>query len=156
MTVLLFQSTLPQGERRSSDYCSPPCRYFNPRSHKGSDAAHRSTSQARYHFNPRSHKGSDRIRHHLPACLSDFNPRSHKGSDPHGRKVDLCSGHFNPRSHKGSDRIRWHISWERWISIHAPTRGATTVLKQDYDITLFQSTLPQGERLSFHYLFTAD
>ena len=32
------------------------------------------------------------------------------------------------------------------ISIHAPTRGATTNLIDDVDTAVFQSTLPRGER----------
>ena len=79
---------------------------------------------------------------------ADFNPRSHKGSDvqikkgylwsdrfqstlPQGERhdykgFDFCSGYFNPRSHKGSDGdIRVKLVMHRFISIHAPTRGAT-------------------------------
>ena len=33
------------------------------------------------------------------------------------------------------------------ISIHAPTRGATTIITRSLLILVFQSTLPQGERL---------
>ena len=38
------------------------------------------------------------------------------------------------------------------ISIHAPTKGATTFYNHIHNITIFQSTLPQRERLS-GYLF---
>ena len=54
--------------------------------------------------------------------------------------------HFNPRSHEGSDvqKIMDNL-WER-ISIHAPTRGATTLPKVIREKGVFQSTLPRGER----------
>ena len=35
------------------------------------------------------------------------------------------------------------------ISIHAPTRGATLIFQMILSSTLFQSTLPREERLSF-------
>ena len=39
----------------------------------------------------------------------------------------VCSPNFNPRSHEGSDCAGAHLGLIREISIHAPTRGATTV-----------------------------
>ena len=55
-----FQSTLPQGERRHSWRClTQHIRYFNPRSHKGSDVVGFNVVALIYNFNPRSHKGSD-------------------------------------------------------------------------------------------------
>ena len=38
-----------------------------------------------------------------------------------------------------------------WISIHAPTRGATVLSKETHQLIGFQSTLPQGERLVYLY-----
>ena len=35
------------------------------------------------------------------------------------------------------------------ISIHAPTRGATTTKNLQKNLSVFQSTLPRGERLSY-------
>ena len=34
--------------------------------------------------------------------------------------------YFNPRSHKGSDNLMQHFGIDAQISIHAPTRGATS------------------------------
>ena len=107
-------------------------------------------------FNPRSHKGSDYIfsvflPHHIY-----FNPRSHKGSDKEPPEECPKSLYFNPRSHKGSDSNKTHLLNDRIISIHAPTRGATTVehfVKLSYK---FQSTLPQGERHWSRYLSNGD
>ena len=76
---------------------------------------------------------------------------------------------FNPRSHEGSDklyggynmRVVWFQStlprrerrsliWIDWIipivSIHAPTKGATTIHIKDLCSIWFQSTLPRRER----------
>ena len=53
---------------------------------------------------------------------------------------------FNPRSREGSDDIPG--IWTRYIqiSIHAPARGATAMLRFLVLIITFQSTLPRGER----------
>ena len=81
LSSLLFQSTLPQGERPLPGTTGSIPANFNPRSHKGSDndiatytdiqmisihaptrgatAFSTSTSQFDVNFNPRSHKGSD-------------------------------------------------------------------------------------------------
>ena len=56
-------------------------RYFNPRSHKGSDYYDPHISRHFSYFNPRSHKGSDALHSGHILSPSDFNPRSHKGSD---------------------------------------------------------------------------
>ena len=55
---------------------------------------------------------------------------------------------FNPRSRKGSDVISFKQSFHPLISIHAPARGATRNTTIYGENTKFQSTLPQGERLS--------
>ena len=100
----LFQSTLPQGERRIDPFCivlgsvisiHAPARgatvprqpmslgntYFNPRSRKGSDIALLTEPKYRFYFNPRSRKGSDLLERDALNGKSDFNPRSRKGSD---------------------------------------------------------------------------
>ena len=105
LTLPEFQSTLPQGERRMKKQISSWIFYFNPRSHKGSDIYGSPHGQAHINFNPRSHKGSDNV-YPVPTTIAfHFNPRSHKGSDP----SDLSAG------------LRFVIS------IHAPTRGATAI-----------------------------
>ena len=76
-----------------------------------------------------------------------FNPRSREGSDPWRRglqKYYLC---FNPRSREGSDEYDiWAEVRPRVVSIHAPAKGATSVLSSTIFCTLFQSTLPRRER----------
>ena len=75
---------------------------------------------------------------------------------PHGERlylftfkyIKLC---FNPRSHMGSDVYQDFYRNSQWVSIHAPTWGATEQYNEIHTHTEFQSTLPHGERL---YLFT--
>ena len=80
---LQFQSTLPQGERRTDGIRGRAEGDFNPRSRKGSDPSTEARAITRQHFNPRSRKGS-------LAGTGDGN----------------LLGHFNPRSRKGSDGIQ--------------------------------------------------
>ena len=107
---LLFQSTLPRGERR---------------------AASGRAANSLGHFNPRSHEGSDPLFPVAPGSTGNFNPRSHEGSDYNtGEKVKaIC--YFNPRSHEGSDKFICVLHPTGWISIHAPTRGATNEIHND-------------------------
>ena len=54
--------------------------------------------------------------------------------------------HFNPRSHERSDHYGVISLVEFFISIHAPTRGATVLSLLIIRLNLFQSTLPREER----------
>ena len=80
-----------------------------------------------------------------------FNPRSHERSDC----VSTCSTcfsttYFNPRSHERSDCSPCTTTNTSFISIHAPTRGATkTSYYRNLSYLLFQSTLPREERQNF-------
>ena len=122
----LFQSTLPQRERRFCSVSSPLTSNFNPHSHKGSDELAEHTKAWKGHisihtptkgatltgvlyfnkkgdFNPHSHKGSDDTLFCWLQCPRDFNPHSHKGSDVGKRERKIALFYFNPHSHKGSD-----------------------------------------------------
>ena len=124
----LFQSTLPRGERLySGQYTCSSCA----------------------------------ISIHAPA----------RGATKTGGYQQTAPQDFNPRSREGSDK-NFECEQEalNFISIHAPARGATALVLQfiffpcdfnprsregsdipfcdvQYDIFLFQSTLPRGERL---------
>ena len=146
-----FQSTLPQGERRESG--SQMClvhRDFNPRSHKGSDGTDRfiqvrntisihAPTRGATTFPPARYGHPGRFQSTLPQgerlknsvgnrLGMNFNPRSHKGSDRSCGERGQPDIYFNPRSHKGSDPVAW-------MPLPVPY--------------IFQSTLPQGERLPF-------
>ena len=105
MVLMLFQSTLLQEERRVA---------FLINSSNGIISIHAPTRGATYvpqvelsnfhHFNPRSYKRSDGEALGTGAYIIDFNPRSYKRSDIIANDKDLRPA---------------------YISIHAPTRGAT-------------------------------
>ena len=68
---------------------------------------------------------------------------------PHGLQ-SLLFHNFNPRSHERSDipAGSFHCCLH-YISIHAPTRGATMLLFGMLILLLFQSTLPREERQQY-------
>ena len=124
-TTIRFQSTLPREERR----LSPSACLF------------------RKHFNPRSHERSDDLGRLLMSLFLNFNPRSHERSDVKGfhfMLFILCN--FNPRSHERSDTNTPPKYLFTTISIHAPTRGATSLCLNCGIKKEFQSTLPREER----------
>ena len=58
----------------------------------------------------------------------------------------MLLNYFNPRSDERSDAFPHLLTCSLLISIHAPTNGATTLLRQDCSSSLFQSTLRRTER----------
>ena len=102
---------------------------------------------SKMNFNPRSHERSD----YFPLCFivrsGDFNPRSHERSDVSLLHFQSRPRDFNPRSHERSDTSTIFIYITiGYISIHAPTRGATSGKGVHAYYFLFQSTLPREER----------
>ena len=59
-------------------------------------------------------------------CVVYFNPRSHERSDGNAKTSYSIRDNFNPRSHERSDKSLGDRAENIRISIHAPTRGATT------------------------------
>ena len=103
-TLMLFQSTLPHGERlisRVSPWCS---RCFNPRSHMGSDLPPQIHTSLCVCFNPRSHMGSD-----IQVLSVSAQHHRFQSTLPHGERLNTTT-QYRPY---------------RWVSIHAPTWGAT-------------------------------
>ena len=171
---VLFQSTLPRGERLTNGVESKtyklisihaPARgatirmdkfcigtgNFNPRSREGSDRIYLkrlrqfvrfqstlprgerrfdcSNKSGRQYFNPRSREGSDRRYEWGVKPFGNFNPRSREGSDDEILYRTRRRRHFNPRSREGSDDLRYRILIPaKYISIHAPARGATVTV----------------------------
>ena len=103
--------------------------------------------QAMSYFNPRSYKRSDLQDFNTKFLHLYFNPRSYKRSDFYCGICGSCSYHFNPRSYKRSDYSGADVPAELYISIHAPTRGATHMTAKFQQMQKFQSTLLQEERL---------
>ena len=121
----IFQSTLPREERHIVQCLPYACFYFNPRSHERSDFLHAPSGCSISHFNPRSHERSDIDRGHI-----------------HSHFIVFQSTLPREERQKG----RWHIKRDLYISIHAPTRGATPKPRRSTQNGIFQSTLPREER----------
>ena len=136
-----------------------------------------SASRLPYHlnFNPRSYKRSDDeiirnqfiedISIHAPtrgATLKVFTLRINTLFQSTLLQEERHTFHphrafhqdFNPRSYKRSDFISSPSLLFEVISIHAPTRGATSCSSMSSSICIFQSTLLQEERrtLFFSYI----
>ena len=109
-----FQSTLPRGERLVKPCCLKYPFNFNPRSREGSDPVDPVRERSCPYFNPRSREGSDLIADVQPGFRCDFNPRSREGSDV----FQALPG--------------YHLE----ISIHAPARGATSILSKIHPMFL--------------------
>ena len=127
MQKILFQSTLPQGERlhsRRQGYCYPSISIHAPA--RGATDFIRGILSSVNHFNPRSRKGSDNCRIINGKGCKYFNPRSRKGSDPDADVVFCESGTFQSTLPQGERRYPvWIFDEFIPISIHAPARGAT-------------------------------
>ena len=105
-------------------------RYFNPRSHEGSDA-------------PTSDKAAMKI-------ISIHAPTRGATSLAISKGLFLIFQSTLPRGERQcAERVE---STSVRISIHAPTRGATKDVHTDAEIQRFQSTLPRGER-RWYWLF---
>ena len=122
---------------------------FNPRTHTGCDVFDDIFFDRRHNFNPRTHTGCDlantviveggQISIHAPTrgatifqspkliALSNFNPRTHTGCDFNRQIISQSTVNFNPRTHTGCDYEAEDQKQSKTISIHAPTRGATSV-----------------------------
>ena len=123
--IFEFQSTLPREERQPRTKSLSQAMYFNPRSHERSD------SPVSGFFNSST-------------VFQSTLPREERPGQP---TLPLPDNYFNPRSHERSDNARSVSCTHFIISIHAPTRGATSHTHcQDFSHRIFQSTLPREER----------
>ena len=148
--VDVFQSTLPRGERHS---------------HDGTKGERENIS---IHAPTRGATSCKKIK----ALLVAFQSTLPRGERPLFHSLFHTINNFNPRSHEGSDAISCKNKRKCKISIHAPTRGATDfyIVRSCFKInfnprshegsdtgrtgdrsipSLFQSTLPRGERQQF-------
>ena len=123
---VIFQSTLPRGERRLlpllSRYCSI---HFNPRSREGSDATGYSYNLYRLSISIHAPARGATV-----AFISHVDIKQFQSTLPRGerRQYSVCCrelSNFNPRSREGSD-------------VPEPEVAGTK--------HQFQSTLPRGER----------
>ena len=143
---------------------------FNPRSREGSDKGSFCFNLLfSQHFNPRSREGSDTPPPSvcMPLQISTHAPA--RGATISSIPASLQNSYFNPRSREGSDFIfclpfqifnlisthapargatcgNLDISAIGHISTHAPARGATLRYLLHLLLSVFQPTLPRGER----------
>ena len=78
--------------------------------------------------------------------VDSFNPRTHEGCDFSTLTNDQTLFRFNPRTHEGCDCLCLIRDLNLAVSIHAPTRGATTLNTDGTASGMFQSTHPRGVR----------
>ena len=146
-----FNPRSHEGSDRQYAQSGKPVISFNPRSHEGSDGYSKWAKNLKNEFQstlPRRERPVPCGKCHY--CRLSFNPRSHEGSD---LSRSICSSlskrtfqstlprrerrrrsgdgpgsvsGFNPRSHEGSDHAPWCPPCRFYVSIHAPTKGATS------------------------------
>ena len=148
---LLFQSTLPRGERQyfyQQNHLPPKFQSTLPRGERPD----RLNGQCIIRF----------ISIHAPARGATLLPslsflRQFISIHAPARGATSCYqalvdriGNFNPRSREGSDALKQSAFCIIIISIHAPARGATLGLHNFMPDFQFQSTLPRGERRFVH------
>ena len=131
-SCFLFQSTLPQGERREEDRARHWQYVFQSTLPQGERRLQKSITSLHWNFNPRSHKGSDFFSGHLISkCQisihaptrgatmlfsrakqkSKFQSTLPQGERHSGNRPLSIQEYFNPRSHKGSDYIHYFFSY---------------------------------------------
>ena len=144
--------------RHLSPLYNPVFSCFNPRTHTGCDAKYlpNNFTQSRFQ-STHPHGVRPASRPHQIQKNQGFNPRTHTGCDPKdimlttdlkafqsthphgvrhgivqgGGKFDFVSIHAPTR---GATQLYWRCSSSCQVSIHAPTRGATQGIKDQNDL----------------------
>ena len=83
-------------------------------------------------FDPRPHTGGDLSTCCGNHCWQGFDPRPHTGGDVGLRHDRAALDGFDPRPHTGGDETRERRRDMKTVSIHAPTRGATSGICHGY------------------------
>ena len=144
----VFQSTLPQGERRRWVCNTSPYLLISIHAPtRGATAVTETVSRIlriSIHAPTRGATGPDGS---IQPQKQNFNPRSHKGSDSLNSVEPLPYTNFNPRSHKGSDEYELGPGTMNVIFQSTLPQGERhPSLQKSLNSATFQSTLPQGER----------
>ena len=105
-TLMTFQSTLPQGERRIVVFYFIVSHYFNPRSHKGSDSFKKVVNPC--------------------TCISIHAPT--RGATIRQILFRITWSISIHAPTRGATNVIFRRGFFYAISIHAPTRGATAIL----------------------------
>ena len=124
----VFQSTLPRGERRhlhSRKHGTDGISIHAPT--RGATCKNQTKASNKWKFQSTLPRGE---RHRVPPGNQrhiNFNPRSHEGSDQHLADLGIIQIRFQSTLPRGERRDTTTATQaSRYISIHAPTRGATT------------------------------
>ena len=153
-----FQSTLPRGERRLPDVCSDQMEKISIHAPtRGATLSSNAIKVLRQNFNPRSHEGSDSSAAASSDSFSLFQstlPRGERLRVGWARECHIVISIHAPT--RGATTITLYAQWRKSISIHAPTRGATRAASQTLRSCGFQSTLPRGERRRKVYINAPD
>ena len=124
--LLLFQSTLPRGERRPHGAIRGSDGHFNPRSREGSDQFDAWSNFLTLFIS--IHAPARGATQNLDLFLRKLSISIHAPARGATRPYMInlfLTQYFNPRSREGSDTKKMESSCGMWISIHAPARGAT-------------------------------
>ncbi len=143
--VARFQSTRPRGARRSPGRRRTPTSMFQSTRPRGARRVSNAGRAFVLRFNPRAHAGRDDVK---PGggdneMFQSTRPRGARRRKSHRAAGQPC---FNPRAHAGRDTVCLLRTDKDDVSIHAPTRGATTRGRGPSTSHLFQSTRPRGAR----------
>ena len=129
--------------------CSIDNGYFNPRTHVGCDCQHRDSRvglRISIHAPTWGATGASI----LTSSFFVFQSTHPRGVRPITKVGKRRVSNFNPRTHVGCDSAVGFRSCASYISIHAPTWGATVTRFKKDSTSEFQSTHPRGVRLVFY------
>ena len=143
-----FQSTRPRGARRATDVMKEIVEPFQSTRPRGARQMRLCPcAGARPCFNPRAHEGRDLAIRTSPSCVRTFQSTRPRGARrpriAAGRGQISVSIHAPTRGATSSGRRHERPSG---VSIHAPARGATSDVCRSIDGGMFQSTRPRGAR----------
>jgi len=149
MTILSFQSTRPRGARPEKN--TAVNRFVAISIHaptRGATLLIAILAFRKRHFNPRAHAGRDFSRGgrvHKSTRFQSTRPRGARPARALGLRQYCLFQSTRPR---GARHVNIVIrGFDRRISIHAPTRGATWLTRETPGASEFQSTRPRGARL---------
>ena len=143
-----FQFTRPQGARRRSRRYGQESNRFNSRARKGRDTDLISKTPQCTSFNSRARKGRDPCRNSGSSAFHRF-----QFTRPQGARLDTLitldtlKSSFNSRARKGRDKTAGAMRGTSPVSIHAPARGATTILTRCGAECCFNSRARKGRDL---------
>ena len=129
---LQFQSTLPRGERHIASFQQPMATHISIHAPaRGATTSDTDVLKSGYISIHAPARGATHTGGSVPHFTRDFNPRSREGSDEPAFRFMYFSINFNPRSREGSDVDEGYDFTLIAISIHAPARGATSLVRKE-------------------------